>query len=305
MSLSNKKATAQVRSLYQFICDNYKKHIISGQQEGVWDGSENTEFEYIEKVTGRLPAIRGLDFIEDSFEDVVRRSKEWNAKGGIVSICWHCGPDFTEGYPESQKLNIADWDAFLTEGTPEYEKLLWGIDRGAKALLELQEADIPVLWRPFHEFDGDWFWWNRGGAENFKRLWRVMYDRYTNHWKLNNLIWVLGYTHLNKDYRDWFPGWECVDIVGADSYINGPNTNLYQAMVEIAGAERPICFHECGVIPTPEELQADGALWSWFMTWHTTHILKSNEPDTLKKIYNSEYVITLDDLPDLSKYPIK
>lgn len=303
MGLSNQNVIPQVRSLYQFICDNYKMHIISGQQEGLWDGSEQTEFEYIEKVTGKLPAIRGLDFMADDFEGSVRRAKEWHARGGIVSICWHCGPDFTKGYTESQQQNIADWDAFLTEGTPEYEKLLWGIDRGARALLELQEAGIPVLWRPFHEFDGDWFWWNRGGAENFKKLWKVMYDRYTNHFKLNNLIWVLGYTHLNKDYIDWFPGWDCVDIIGADSYIDGPNTNLYEAMVEIAGYEQPICFHECGRIPTPQQLTSEGALWSWFMTWHTVHILQHNDPEDLKQIYTSEYVITLDELPALATYP--
>lgn len=305
MGLSNPNATAQVRSLYQFICDNYKKHIISGQQEGLWDGNENTEFEYIQKVTGKLPALRGLDFMDDDFDGTVRRAKKWHGKGGIVSICWHCGPEFTKGYPESQKQEIADWDAFLTEGTKEYEALLWGIDRAAKALLELQEAGIPVLWRPFHEFDGDWFWWNKGGPENFKKLWKVMYDRFTGHFGLNNLIWILGYTHLNKDYTLWFPGWDCVDIIGADSYIDGPNTNLYQAMVEIAGTEQPICFHECGRIPTPEQLLSEGAMWSWFMTWHTTLIFDRNEPETLKEIYNSDYVITLDELPDLSTYPIK
>lgn len=114
---------------------------------------------------------------------------------------------------------------------------------------------------------------------------------------------MLGYTHLNENYADWFPGWECVDIIGADSYINGPNTNLYRAMVEIAGSTRPICFHECGVIPTPEELLSEGAMWSWFMTWHTKHIMQDNHPETLKEIYNSDYVLTLDELPDLSTYP--
>ena len=56
-------------------------------------------------------------------------------------------------------------------------------------------GDVPVLWRPLHEFDGAWFWWGKGGAEAFKKLWRLMYDRFTGLHKLDNLIWVLGYSH--------------------------------------------------------------------------------------------------------------
>ena len=48
------------------------------------------------------------------------------------------------------------------------------MDKAAEALQELKEENIPVLWRPFHEFDGAWFWWGKGGSENFKKLWIMM-----------------------------------------------------------------------------------------------------------------------------------
>ena len=89
---------------------------------------------------------------------------------------------------------MANWDVMLTEGTAEYNSMISGMDKAAKALLELKEKNIPVLWRPFHEFDGHWFWWSKGGADTFRQMWIIMYQRYTEYWKLDNLIWVLGFS---------------------------------------------------------------------------------------------------------------
>ena len=60
----------------------------------------------------------------------------------------------------------------------------------------------------------------------------------------------------------------------------------------------PICFHECGRIPTVKQLSDEKADWVWFMTWHTEHITGHNDKNVLKEIYNDKYVITLDELPD-------
>ena len=59
----------------------------------------------------------------------------------------------------------------------------------------------------------------------------------------------------------------------------------------------PICFHECGKIPTVDELHSAKANWVWFMAWHTEYMVDRNEIDDLYEIYNDEYVITLDELP--------
>lgn len=60
----------------------------------------------------------------------------------------------------------------------------------------------------------------------------------------------------------------------------------------------PICFHECGKIPTVEELQSTNTDWVWFMAWHTEYMIDRNNVEDLKAIYNDEYVITLDELPE-------
>lgn len=298
-SLSNPNATKEAQKLFDYICETYRNGIISGQQESTWMGSDQYEFEYIYEKTGKYPAIRGLDYMNDDFKGVNKRASDWYKRGGIVTICWHCGSDFSGSWDECMKTEIADWDKALTEGTAEYKKLIDGMDKAAEALKELKDQNIPVLWRPFHELDGGWFWWSKGGAENFKKLWTVMYDRYTEHWELDNLIWVFGFSGNNKDYDKWYPGDEYVDIIGADSYSDGANEKLYQSVEKIVGDKMPVCFHECGRIPTVQQLKDGKADWVWFMTWHTEHITDHNDIDDLKAIYNDKYVITLNELPNL------
>lgn len=301
-SLSNKNADGNAVVVYNYISDIYGNSILSGQQESVWMDSPEYEMEYIYNVTGKLPALRGFDFMDDDFDSVVSRAIQWWKKGGLVSICWHCGPDFSGNYDNCKNDEIADWEKILTDGTPENIEFIKNMDKAGAALKELQLEGVPVLWRPFHEFDGGWFWWGKGGSENFKQLWIMMYDHFTNDLELNNLIWVLGYSHNGTDYKnkpaEWYPGDEYCDIVGADSYEvaeNGAEKRLYKILQGITRGKKPLILHECGKIPTIE--QFGKVKWCSFMTWHTEWLIESNTEEELKLIYNSEYTITLDDLP--------
>ena len=291
--LANKNADVNTKKLYDYINEVYGKSIITCQQESTWMSSPDYEMNYIYDVTGKYPAMRGLDFMNGDFEGVVERSKEWHKKGGIVSICWHTGVN-GKGYQESKDDN-PDFNKILTEGTPEYEAMIENWDKAAKALQELRDEGIPVLWRPFHEFDGQWFWWGKGGADNFKKLWQMMYDRYTNEFGLTNLIWVLGYSGEVKD--GWYPGNEYCDIVGSDTYDNTTHKRAW-AKLSAMNTGKPLTFHECGNVPTIEAFERDGAMWSWFMIWHTSHIT-GNDQYTLKDVYNHEKAITLDELPKI------
>ncbi|MDO5560652.1 MAG: glycosyl hydrolase [Oscillospiraceae bacterium] len=296
-TLSNPKASDAAKSLYSYICNNYGSKIISGQQESTWMGSPDYEMNFINDASGKYPALRGLDYMNDDFSGVNARAKEWYEKGGIVSICWHCGSGFSKGYDEC-KADDLDWDKALTPGTDEYNALIKGMDSGAQALTVLKSEGIPVLWRPFHEFDGGWFWWSKGGAENFKKLWQLMYDRYTNYWGLDNLIWVCGFTSGVPE--SWYPGDEYVDIAGADTYVdnNASLVGMFNKVLDVVGTNKPVVLHENGPIPDPDNLQADSAAWGWFMTWHTEYITQQNSVENIKKVYNSDYVITLDELPE-------
>ena len=306
MQLSNENATKEAKALYSYIAQTYGSAVISGQQESTWVGGDDYEFEYIKNITGKYPAIRGLDFMGDDFYGVVSRAKKWAKKGGIVTICWHCSSAFDQSYDacKADEFTAEQWEAVLTAGTPENQAFIAGMDKAGNALKQLQNEGIPVLWRPFHEFDGAWFWWGKGGSDYFKRLWKMMYSHYTYDLGLNNLIWVLGYCHNGTDYgtrlSDWYPGNRYCDVVGADSYEvsqNGAEGRLYNPVFKVAGGARPLALHETGLIPTPEQFKE--VPWVWFMTWHTTWLTEDNWRERLQEVYSSDYVVTLDELPDL------
>ena len=95
--------------------------------------SPDYEMDYILETTGRLPAMRGLDFMNSDFDGVVERSKAWWDKGGLVTICWHTGIN-GYGYQES-KDDVPDFDKLLTEGTPEHEAMIANWDKAAARIL--------------------------------------------------------------------------------------------------------------------------------------------------------------------------
>ena len=302
--LSDKRALPCAKKLYTYLKSVYGKKCLIGQQESFWKEGPEYEMNYLKKQTGKLPAIRGMDFIANTFEDVVERSREWWAKGGIVTICWHTGPDFTSDYEVCIRDEF-DWTDAFVPGSMQYIKLLEGIDRAAPYLKQLADENIPVLWRPFHEFDGHWFWWSKGGAENFKKLWQMMYSRYTEYWEIHNLIWVLGYGNNPADKGMWYPGDAYVDISGADNYEEeapekaGANETLYRSCLEIMPVGMPLANHECGIIPTEEQMKE--VPWLYVMPWYNWILGEecAHTPERLREIYNSEYFITLDELPNL------
>lgn len=300
--MSNLNATKEAVNVYNYLCDLYGNGILAGQQESTWiNNNPEDEMEYIMDKTGKLPAIRGLDYINEDFDGVTSRTTAWWEKGGIPSICWHWGaPTLGVGY-EASKLTIDVADA-LKDGTPLNIAMIKDMDRVAEELKKLQEAKVPVLWRPFHELNGNWFWWSKSGPEVFKELWIFMYDRYTNYHGLNNLVWVFGYT--SSVDPEWYPGDEYVDIAACDAYEKSILSNSFYSLQDMVGTDMPLAYHECGPIPNPDNMIKEKVSWTWFLTWHTIHIKEQNDARDLSYIYNHDYVITLDELPDLKAYDL-
>jgi len=296
--LSNENAIPEAKTLYEYLKATWQTGCLTGQMESTWMGSPDYEMLYLQNNTGKLPAIRGLDFMHNDFRGVAKRAEEWWEKGGIPHICWHTGSDFASGYNESKDHNL-NWETALTPGTEDYAKLLKAMDRAVPYLQQLEDAGVPVLWRPFHELDGGWFWWSKGGSESFVKLWQLMYSRYTDYWGLDNLIWLLGYSGNGGNMAAWYPGDDYVDLIGADSYTAGANGNLYREVAALAPEGMPIVFHECGTVPTEAQMTEAAAPWLMFMVWHTDWLTDANNntKEALKEIYNSEYFITLDELP--------
>ena len=85
---------------------------------------------------------------------------------------------------------------------------------------------IPVLFRPFHELTGNWFWWTKNTCtpEEFKKLWRYTIDYLRDKRKVHNLIYVYntaGNFNTKEQFLERYPGDEYVDIVSFDDYQTG------------------------------------------------------------------------------------
>lgn len=297
LRLSNPAASPEARRLYGYLWSIYGKQTLTGQQEAPI--GRRDELDYLQRVTGKLPAILGLDYIIPSeWDGVYDRAVAWSRSGGIVTLCWHWGaPDIGTGYENSKK----DFDvaAALEPGTSQNGLMMAQMAEVGRQLERLREARVPVLWRPFHEFSGDWFWWGKHGPDAFRSLWSLMHDQFTRRLKLDNLIWVLGWAGQNVDPA-YYPGRGLVDVVGADLYVDdhGPLDEMFARVKAIVGDSAPICLHENGPIPDPAKL-GPSADWLWFMSWHTRWIEGADQSpqDLLASYYASSRYLTRDELP--------
>ncbi len=306
-NLSNPNATEKTCAIYNWLCSIQGQYIVAGLQEKCAD-TDSAEFTWLKQTTEQLPALRGLDFINGDYEGVVRRATTWSNLNSLISICWHMGipGDVDGGYNSSQDTYDGLLEALNDPTSEGYAQIVEDMDKAVPYLQELQDNNVVVLWRPFHEFDGKWFWWGKDGAEAFVKLWQLMYDRYTNEYGLNNLIWVLGYAgNSSPGSTTWYPGDEYVDIIGADSYSDYAADNGYSAMYEelttgLADSNKPAALHECGKLPSISSLQQDDIEWLWFLVWHSNYIENEdvNSIASVVAVFNSEYVLTLEEMPD-------
>ena len=289
-------ASPEARALLNYLYSQYGKKTLSGQMWAPW-GIDETKTVY--GITGKYPAIEGHDYIN---ENANKRENqliiEWWKSGGIPTLMWHWGaPSIGEGYENSKKeINI---DSCFIPGTKQYTAMWSDLKRIADHLTELRDANVPVLWRPMHECDGNWFWYGKLGGERFVRLWKTMFDYFTKERKLNNLIWVL--CHTGDPSVEWDPGKAYYDLAGGDTYGKGIQAPLFNELKAIHGETIPIPYHECGTLPDPDECFKNNITWSWWMLWHTGHVTNHNK-DELRRIYNHELVITKDELPDIMTY---
>lgn len=325
--LVNPNADDNTKRLFSYMCDIYGKDFLSGQycDQGQF-GHENA---CIWKTTGgKYPAVLGLDFIEyspsraanGSTSKATEYAQEFWENGGIVTFCWHWNaPEkyltdtWWKGfYKESTNIDL---DAIMNGKDEEgMELLISDMDVIAEQLKILQEAGVPVLWRPLHEASGGWFWWGDCEPESYIKLYQLMYDRFTNEHGLNNLIWI-----WNGQDGDWYPGDEYVDIIGEDIYpgerVYTSQMNRYMKALDYTDAKKMIVLSENGCLFDPDLAIRDGAMWGFFATWGGEFVSETanlnvyseryTEEDMVKKVYEHEHVITLDELPNLKEYPIR
>lgn len=321
--LINPNADESAKELFSYLCDSYGKYTLAGQVCN--DGLNGDEFKAIYEATGKYPAIVGLDMMDycpsrqakGARSNAVETAIDFHQHGGIATFCWHWNaPDKYMKSGDTEQGTPRWWGGFNTSNTNfDIAAVMDGKDPEGKALIDadiaeiakqlnrLRDAGVPVLWRPLHEASGGWFWWGAKGPEAYKKLWYYLYDQLTNVYGCNNLIWV-----WNGQDPDWYPGDDYVDIIGEDIYAGersyGAQNAKFSELLEYSGTNKIIALTENGTVFDIDNVVAANSRWAWFGTWCGDFVVKDGhysdtftEKEIMTKTYNSEYVITLDELP--------
>lgn len=325
----NPQATANTKALMQTLSDLYGEAVITGQFAA---DETNQELELIHSLTGQYPAIRCGDlgaYADDKQKDVaeIEAAIAWAGAGGIVSFMWYWLDPLNHStvYAKNTEfslkkavtetdiscVDLSDLETMHEEGeiSDECLAIIKDIDIIAQQLQRLNEADIPVLWRPLHEAGGGWYWWGGDGPEAYQWLWNLLYNRLTKHHKLNNLLWV-----WNGQSESYAVSTDMYDIASIDVYLSageeyGSRSGQFQWLYSLTGGKKLIALSECSGVPDVDALYRDNAVWSFFGMWYGNYIMNSDgtfsdsytSEELLKKVYNSDGSVNLSDYVEICK----
>lgn len=284
-------ASPEAKALLQFLYSINGKYTLTGQHNFPAAADKNSTF--AARYSGKAPVIFGTDFgfakagDKDSHllrESLVKEAERQYKKGAIVALCWHAVPPTAnepvtfQPLPGADPANLASVQGQLTDqqfkdvltpGTELYKKWAAQVDSIAFYLKELQAAHVPVLWRPYHEMNGNWFWWgNRVGRYSTQALYRQLFDRFVKLHKLNNLIWVWSVDRPSKpgmEFVNYYPGDNYLDIFALDVYGSDFKQDYYDRLVALSKG-KPLALAEVGNPPSSDLLRAQPK-WSYWMIW--------------------------------------
>lgn len=223
-------------------------------------------------ITGEYPAVMSWDLgalESDSvnnldgvpFERMRAEVKAQDARGGINTFSWHLWDPVThkDSWTTTDSL-IVNRMVATPEGIAAYNAQL---DRLAKFFLSLTRDNgerIGVIFRPWHEHTGSWFWWGRDlcSIDDYKKLWTIMRENFDRN-GVDNVLWAYSPDRCDgaEKYMERYPGDEYVDILGADvyhfggengteTYINDANATLAVASAEADARGKIAAFTETG-----------------------------------------------------------
>jgi hypothetical protein len=294
-----KNASPQAKNLLCYLYSIYGKGVLSGQQETSWSDPASDISWYMTNV-GKSPAILGGDYLYDT-STTTRALAYWQA-GGISMMRYHMGmPPNADSYENSQLTPGSGLlDQVVTPGNANYTSFVGKLDYVATELQRMKTANAPVLLALFHEYQpGGWFWWSKGSAAQFTKLWTFTFDYLTNTKGLNNIVWLAPSS--GSPNASWLPGKAYYDIAGPDTYAtNQPFTSLFGSAKSIVGATVPIALHETGMVPQPSNMFPTAAPWVLWNIWAGyQRDTSKNQLSAIQSAYSSSYTITRDEVPNL------
>jgi mannan endo-1,4-beta-mannosidase len=310
---ANPAANAKAQAILNYLeklPQRADKRLLSGQFTDAGPNAKLAMCEEIRAKTGHWPAIIGLDYADFAkngleYKTVNRVAIDYGRQGGLVTISAHL---YDPANPKGGGLRDqgVDLQKLLTPGNSTHDRWMKELDIMAAGLKELQDAGVVVLWRPFHEMNGGWFWWGAKEPETFIRLWRQMFDYFTKTKGLNNLLWVYSPNHGEKTAA-YYAGDRYVDIVGLDAYTDFVDPQHIRGYEAVAKLPKPFGFTEFGPFGPHNPpgnydytrlisgVQKHFPKTTFFMAWNWKWSLGRNQ--NAKQLLEHPWLVNREDLP--------
>jgi mannan endo-1,4-beta-mannosidase len=235
----DKKVSQKTKALYKNLYKLSRQYILFGHQHATeyghgWRGDRDRSD--VKSVTGSHPAVVGVDFmglsgqpdsiIERNMNALRENIKATYQRGGITTVSWHFSNPLSAGgfyWKDSVSASSVKLMQPGAAANETYKKILRTIAGFAKSVRGRHRKLVPMIFRPYHEFDGDWFWWGKShcSAEEFKALWRFTVSYLRDTMQVHNFIYAFSpdctFTS-EEELMERYPGDEWVDMVGMDDY---------------------------------------------------------------------------------------
>lgn len=309
-------ASTSTRTVLQYITSlpqKKEKKLLSGQFVSGYPEVTLATVEKIHGQTGKWVALLGFDYYAPKSAKLVgfeeRKPARWEVvnplikahwkEGGLATINLHMTNPWTGNNAWDKTGNLVELLTADTAASRYYRRQLAMI---ADGLDDLQQAGVVVLFRPFHEVNGGWFWWGAKDPETTKRLWRAMFQYFTVERKLHNLIWA-----YNSRTMLHYPGDDFADMTSFDLYHDDP-AMAKQAYDEALTARKPFALGEYGpgrstkvtapldydYGPFAQRIQASIPQTVYFLCWSGPWGLDANK--NARALLNDPLVVNRDDL---------
>ncbi|MBC7875375.1 MAG: beta-mannosidase [Ferruginibacter sp.] len=234
-------ATKETKALFHNLGKRSEKHILFGHQHATqyghgWFGDKDRSD--VKSVTGSHPAVIGVDFsglygrpdsmIEKEKISLKRYISETYNRGGVITVAWHFNnPVSKTNFYWNDSTAVAAVKNIIPGGShhEKYKTILGTIARVVKSIKGNDGKTVPMIFRPYHEFDGDWFWWGKAHCtvDEFKSLWRFTVSYLRDSLDVHNFIYAFSPDckfNTEEEFLERYPGNEWVDMVGMDNYAD-------------------------------------------------------------------------------------
>lgn len=232
-------STKETKNLYHNLKTISKKHILFGHQHALEYGhgwSNEPDRSDVKSVTGSHPAVVGIDFsgfsgqskekIAIEKERLKKNVIDTYERGGITTVSWHFNNPASEGgFYWKDSVSVAAMSLIKRDGShhEQYKEILKTIADFAHSVKAKDGTLAPMILRPFHEFDGDWFWWGKKytSREDFIAVWQFTVSYLRDTLGVHNFIYAFSPDNRfnsEDEYLERYPGDQFVDMFGMDDY---------------------------------------------------------------------------------------